>query len=197
MSEKQRSSTVLIPLCAAAGSLVAIGTAGVLPAAGLATGVGFGWLIGQRLRGAQQPPRAREDEVESSSDDETDEEAEQADRERGEDFAAEYLGVFLHHLESQGLSATNGTGRAGRNSDVEAIEKGLHEVFRQLPRERLEQIFKMYDRKPGEVIPGQAGQMVELIKEVESLLPKEAAEAMARVNNTFLPGGNPQSPALK
>lgn len=51
--ETSRSSA-LVGLCATGGAVAVLGSAGLVPAVGLALGLGGGWLLGQKLKGQGQ-----------------------------------------------------------------------------------------------------------------------------------------------
>ncbi|OLP79704.1 hypothetical protein AK812_SmicGene39982 [Symbiodinium microadriaticum] len=118
--EKSRSS-VLVPVCAAGGALALIGSAGVIPAIGLAAGVGGGWLLGQRLKGSREKaarPQLVPNAGGDSSDEDSDEELDQAVQEYGEHMGAEVVGQFL---KQPGRNVQD-------NPDATMIQKGLFQA---------------------------------------------------------------------
>lgn len=58
--ETSRSSA-LMGLCATGGAVAVLSSAGLVPAIGLAMGLGGGWLLGQKLKEKPQKPQALND----------------------------------------------------------------------------------------------------------------------------------------
>ncbi|CAE8690305.1 unnamed protein product [Polarella glacialis] len=185
MSEEKRRS-VLLPVCAAAGSLAVLGIAGLVPVLGLSVGLGGGWYIGRKLRGG---PAAKEEapvevEFEDSDDESSDDDTE------GEDRAAMHIEAFCAHLQVLGPDpASSGVnGELLHGEDAVLIQKGLHEAFSQMPPELVEHLFgslaAMKEKPPS---TEEVGVLGAAFAEVTSLMPPEAQAAMVRTNRSFLP----------
>lgn len=119
---------------------------------------------------------------EPPSDDETDEEQEEALQELGEFMGAECLGRFLERLQQQDV----GKGQLD-GPEVAIIQKGLHEAFDQMPRERLAQLlffFMPRDGKPPSF--EEFNEFQALCEELQQFIPQEARECMERTNGNFL-----------
>lgn len=56
--ETSSRSSALVGLCATGGAVAVLTSAGLVPAIGLAFGLGGGWLLGQKLKSKTQKPQA-------------------------------------------------------------------------------------------------------------------------------------------
>ena len=93
-------SSVLATLCATGGAVAVLSSAGLVPAIGLAVGLGGGWLLGQRIKGRKASQARAQPQAEDDSD-ESDDEQEEALQELGEYMGAEGVGRFLARLQEQ------------------------------------------------------------------------------------------------
>mmetsp|Transcript_41523 Transcript_41523/g.92962 ORF Transcript_41523/g.92962 Transcript_41523/m.92962 type:complete len:205 (+) Transcript_41523:32-646(+) len=183
--EKPRSS-VLVPVCAAGGALALLGTAGLVPALGLAAGGGGGWLLGQRLRAGREKSLARPQLVPNaggeSSEEESDEELDEAVQEYGEHMGAEVIGQFLRFLETQDPQKQG-------NPDAALIQKGLFEAFDKMPPEKLTKLMVFFGPRRKEApSTEEVGEFLRLCQEIQALMPAEAAERMQQSSGNFLEG---------
>ena len=121
--------SLLMPLCATGGAVAVLSSAGLVPAIGLALGLGGGWLLGQRLKGQKPAPAA---------DSESDEEDE-AIQELGEFMGAECVGRFMRRLEHQDVAEDRLDG-----PEVKMIQEALHRAFDAMPRERLAELLLFF-----------------------------------------------------
>lgn len=84
------------------------------------------------------------------------------------------------------------------------IQKGLHEAFDQMPRERLAQLLLFFMPRQGKPLSFEEfSEFQGLCEELQQLMPQEARECMERTNGHFLqdvlqtmPGSQGQGPPL-
>eukprot|EP00435_Cladocopium_sp_Y103_P025917 s649_g6.t1 len=128
--ETSSRSSALVGLCATGGAVAVLTSAGLVPAIGLAFGLGGGWLLGQKLKSKTQKPQVAAQQPVEVEDD-TDEEQEEAIQELGEFMGAEVLGRFLGRLQEQDPSNGQLDG-----PEVKLIQDGLHQAFDQILSQR-------------------------------------------------------------
>eukprot|EP00408_Alexandrium_pacificum_P021339 CAMPEP_0171194564 /NCGR_PEP_ID=MMETSP0790-20130122/20953_1 /TAXON_ID=2925 /ORGANISM="Alexandrium catenella, Strain OF101" /LENGTH=206 /DNA_ID=CAMNT_0011659763 /DNA_START=42 /DNA_END=659 /DNA_ORIENTATION=+ len=196
---KQRSRGLLLPACVGIGSVALLATAGPLPALYLAVGGAGGWFIGKRLRGGgkEEPPEGFDEEEADSDDDSDEDESEENEEEAmmrrmeeeaaGAAAVAPYLFGFLGQLRAEDAASSLPDGKTYSPPDDPAaaddraiVEAGMHEVFSQIPRERLDEIMQAF-------VPSQrppSAEDVQALKaaaaEITDRLPPAAAAAMER-----------------
>mmetsp|Transcript_117980 Transcript_117980/g.328778 ORF Transcript_117980/g.328778 Transcript_117980/m.328778 type:complete len:230 (-) Transcript_117980:65-754(-) len=204
----QRASRgLLLPACVGLGSVALLATAGPLPALYLAAGGAGGWFIGKRLRGGgggakspldvpdEEEADTEDSEDESDEDDEVDLDEAAEEEAAGAAAVAPYLFSFLRQLkEGGGGGAANGSDAAAAAAsdpaaaeDRAAIEAGLHEVFTQLPRERVEELMQAFGPRQGPPSTQGVQSLQAAIAEITGRLPPAAATAMERQSARFLP----------
>mmetsp|Transcript_68393 Transcript_68393/g.107474 ORF Transcript_68393/g.107474 Transcript_68393/m.107474 type:complete len:206 (+) Transcript_68393:35-652(+) len=180
--ETSSRSSALVGLCATGGAVAVLTSAGLVPAIGLAFGLGGGWLLGQKLKSKTQKPQVKAQPQPVEDEDGTDEEQEEAIQELGEFMGAEVLGRFLGRLQEQDPSNGQLDG-----PEVKLIQDGLHQAFDQMPRERLAQLLMFFMPRPGKPPSFEEfSEFQQLCEELQQLMPQEARECMERTNGNFL-----------
>lgn len=170
----QPRSSLLMPLCATGGAVAVLSSAGLVPALGLALGLGGGWLLGQRLKGKKPLPAGAADSESESE--------EEAIQELGEFMGAECFGRFMQRLQQQDVAEERVDG-----PEVKKIQEALHGAFDRMPRERLAELLLFF--MPREKTPPtleELDRFQRLCEEVQSLMPQEARECMEKTNSNFL-----------